>query len=202
MNQCIIRSPTRGDWPRIAELFANSLPNALASSFGNSFGAYYYRHIAEGPGAVCFAAFDKAGALAGVVIGTLDRQHVHHLPFSLKLQLLAAAHFRLFSPTFLHWLANSRHTTKRPGATAKTQPQAELFMIAIDSQFRGQRLASRLINELEVFFRKNGLNKPYIILTEKSNHAANALYEEFGAHFVGTYLYHNKQINEWHKTVT
>ena len=202
MNRCILRSPTQEDWPPIAELFAKSLPNALASSFGPTFGACYYRHIAEGPGAASFAAFDKAETLAGVIIGTLDRKRVYNPPLPLKLRFLAAAHIRLLSPAFLHWLANSRHTTKRADAADHNQPQAELLMIAIDPRFRGQHLASRLLSRLEEFFRNNGLNTPYIIHTEKSNHAANTFYRQIGALFVGTNLYHNKQINEWHKTVT
>lgn len=202
MNRCILRSPTQEDWPHIAELFVKSLPNALASSFGPSFGAFYYRNIAEGPGAACFAAVDEAETLAGVIIGTLDRKRVNHPPLLLKLRFLAAAHIRLLSPDFLYWLANSRHTTKRADAAGNNQPKAELLMIAIDPRFRGQRLASRLLYQLEEFFRNNGLNTPYIIHTEKSNHAANTFYEQLGAIFVGTNLHHNKQINEWHKTVS
>ena len=197
----LLRSPKPEDWPHIAELFAKSLPNALASSLGRRFGVCYYRYMAEASGAVSVAAFDQTGTLAGIVIGTLDRQRVLRPPFSLKLQLLAAAHFRLFSPAFLRWLAYSRHTTKRLD-TANSQLRAELLMIAIAPDFRGQRLASRLLDELELFFRNHGLIKPYIIHTEKSNHAANILYEQIGASFAGTNLYHNKQINEWHKTVT
>lgn len=200
MNQCILRSPKPEDWPDIAELFANSIPNALASSLGRRFGVCYYRHIAEDPEATSIAAFDKAGTLAGIVIGTLNRQRVLRPPFILKLRLLAAAHFRLFSPAFLRWLADSRHTTKRQDSE-NSQLHAELLMIAIAPGFRGQRLASRLIDELERFFRNKGLNKPYIIHTEKSNHAANIFYEQIGARFAGTNLYHNKQINEWYKTV-
>lgn len=202
MSQCSIRAPKRDDWPHIADLFASSLPNALASSFGRRFGACYYRHIAEGPGAVSYVAVDKTGTLAGVVIGTLDRRSFNHHPFFIKLQLLAAAHVRLFSPTFLRWLVNSRHTTKRQDGAVDSHLHAELLMIAIDPRFRGQRLASRLLEELETFFRRNGLNQPYIIHTEKNNHAANTFYEQIGARFAGTNLYHNKQINEWHKTVT
>jgi ribosomal protein S18 acetylase RimI-like enzyme len=201
MNQCILRSPKPEDWPNIADLLANSIPNALASSLGRRFGVCYYRHIAEDPEAISIAAFDKDGTLAGVVIGTLNRRHVLRPPFIFKLRLVAAAHFRLFSPAFLRWIANSRHTTKRQDS-ANSQLHAELLMIAIDPRFRGQHLASRLLDELEMFFRNNGLNKPYVIHTEKSNHAANTFYEQIGANFAGTHLYHNKQINEWHKTVT
>jgi len=201
MIPCIVRAPTLKDWPYIAALFAKSIPNAMASSFGHRFGACYYRYIAEGSGGVCFAAFDREGVLAGVIIGTLDRKRVHRLPFILKLKLLAVGNFRFLSPAFLRWIANSRHTTKRQDAKVKIQPQAELLMIAIDERIRGQRLSYRLLDHLETFFRDNGLNTPYIIYTEKSNHAANALYEKLGARFIGTHLHHNKQINEWHKCI-
>ena len=191
----LLRSPKPEDWPQIAELFAKSIPNALASSLGRRFGVCYYRHMAEAPGGVSIAAFDQAGTLAGVVIGTLDRQRVLRPPFMLKLQLVIAAHFRLFSPAFLRWLADSRHTSKREDSPL----QAELLMIAIDPRFRGHHLASRLLGELELYFRNHGLNEPYIIHTEKSNHAANTFYQQVGAYFAGTRLHHNKQINEWHK---
>jgi ribosomal protein S18 acetylase RimI-like enzyme len=157
--------------------------------------------MAESPGAVTFAAFDKTGTLAGVIIGTLDRQRARRLPIILMLQLLAAAHFRLLSFDFLRWLVNSRHTSKRPDVAADAELRAEMLMIAIDPRFRGQRLATRLIDQLEVFFRNNDLSEPYVILTEMNNHAANTIYEKSGAHLAGTYLYHSKQINEWHKTV-
>ena len=194
----LLRPPKPEDWPQIAELFAKSIPNALASSLGPRFGVCYYRYMAEAPGAISVAAFDQAGTLAGIVIGTLDRQRVLRTPFILKLQLVIAAHFRLFSPAFLRWLADSRHTSKRENSPL----HAELLMIAIDPRFRSQHLASRLLDEVEIVFRNHGLNEPYIIHTEKSNHAANRFYEELGAHFAGTRLYHNKQINEWQKSLS
>ncbi|MDZ4183695.1 MAG: GNAT family N-acetyltransferase [Desulfuromonadales bacterium] len=194
-SSILLRSPKPEDWPQIAELFAKSIPNALASSLGRPFGVCYYRHMAEAPGSVSIAAFDQAGTLAGVVIGTLDRQRVLRPPFTLKLQLVIAAHFRLFSPAFLRWLADSRHTSKREDSPL----QAELLMIAIDPRFRSLHLATRLLDELEMYFRNHGLHEPYIIHTEKNNHAANTFYQQVGAHFAGTRLHHNKQINEWHK---
>src|SRR5512133_3012969 len=124
MNQCVIRSPGPGDWPRIAELLAESIPNALASHFGQNFGSIYYRHLAESPGACSFAAFDGAGTLAGVVIGTLDRQHSRQLPLVLKLRLLLAAHYRLLSPASLSWLANRRRTVSRPEGCGSARPRA------------------------------------------------------------------------------
>lgn len=201
MNQCVLRSPAPGDWRRIAELLADAIPNALASHFGWRFGARYYRHLAESPGACSFAAFDANGTLAGVVIGTLDRQCSRQLPLELKLQLLVDAHYRALTPGFLRWLANSRRTAIRSKSAAGVRPQGELLVIAVDPRFRGQQLSSRLLERLETFFLENGLRQTYLVLTEKTNHAANRFYAQTGAILAGTNLYHGRQINEWHKTL-
>jgi ribosomal protein S18 acetylase RimI-like enzyme len=201
MKQCELRAPVTGDWPRIAELLADSIPNALVSRLGRRFGAFYYRHLAEKPDAFSLAAFDGAGTLAGVIIGTLDRQRSRRLPFGLKLRLIAAAHFRLLSPGFLRWLTKSRRTATRPETAVDARPQAELLAIAVDSRFRGEQLASRLLNRMEAFFRESGLRQPYLILTEKTNRAANRFYKKTGARLACRNLYHGRQINEWHKTL-
>lgn len=74
-------------------------------------------------------------------------------------------------------------------------------MIAVNQHFKGNGIAGKLIDELEAFFKKNNLEQPYLIRTEKSNRAENYLYEKIGAEFKGTYAYHDKLINEWHKSL-
>lgn len=198
MNRCFIRSPRAEEWPRITELLVNSFPNAVVSQFGLNFAARYYRYLAEGPDGCILAAFDRVGTLAGVVIGTVDRKRARRLPFGFILRLLVAANYRLLSRDFLLWLANS-HRTETKTAVASSRPQAELLEIVVDSRFREQQLASRLLDRIETFFREKGLHQSYIIHTEKTNHAANSFYEKVGARFAGTNLFHGKQINEWHK---
>lgn len=202
MNQCELRFPVGGDWPRIAELLAEAIPNALASRFGRRFGALYYRHLAESPGACSVVAVARAEILAGVVIGTLDRQSSRRLSCGLKLRLLAAAHLRILKPEALLWLASSTRTTPRTAAEGAATPQAELLALAVDPRFRGEHLASRLIERIEVYFRDNGLRQPYQILTEKHNRASNSFYAKTGARLAGTNLYHGRQINVWHKALS
>ncbi|MGE4543873.1 MAG: GNAT family N-acetyltransferase [Pedobacter sp.] len=83
----------------------------------------------------------------------------------------------------------------------KNFPKAELIVVVVHDDFKGNRIGKTLINELESFFRKNNLDKPYLILTEKSNRVANNLYEKLGAQFIKTYPYHDKLMNEWHKPI-
>lgn len=199
MNRCFIRSPRAKDWPQISKLLVASFPNALVSQFGLNFATLYYRHLAEGPCARILGAFDRAGELAGVVIGTVDRKRTRQLPFALILRLLLAANYRLFSRSFFLWLANSQRTETKTAAVATAGPQAELLAIAVDSRFRGQEVASRLLSRIEAFFRGKNLPQPYVILTEKTNHAANSFYEKTGARFIGTNLHHGREINVWHK---
>lgn len=199
MERCLIRSPVEKDWEQIIKLLVTSFPNAFVSQFGLDFAALYYRHLANDPDTCVLAAFDRTGELAGVVIGTVDRQRARLLPFSFILRLVVAANYRLLSRSFLLWLANSQRTETKVADTANARPQAELMAIAVDPRFRGQEVAFQLLNRIEAFFRLKNLQQPYVILTEKTNQAANSFYKKIGACFAGTNLHHGREINVWHK---
>lgn len=191
--------PGDNHWIDIAVLIASSIPNALISRLGKHFGALYYKNIARREYSCCYAAFDKTGRLAGVILGTLDRNEAKSLDFSLKIRLLLAANVRLFSPAVFRWFAcgwRNRSATKR---LMRDFPKAELIVVVVHEDFKGNRIGRTLITELESFFRNNKLDVPYLILTEKSNRVANVLYEKIGAQFIKTYPYHDKLMNEWHK---
>jgi ribosomal protein S18 acetylase RimI-like enzyme len=194
-----LRPPHESYWLQIAALLAATLPNALVSHFGPRFGALYYRHFAESPDGFCRVACRDSGRVVGVVIGTRDRNLARRLSLPLLLRLLAAAHLRLLSPRFLGWLCATFRSTAPPRAPRGDHPQAELLDVAVAPDCRGVGLATCLLVELEKFLCSAGERHPYLILTEEANAAANALYRRLGAHCAGTYLFHGRAINQWHK---
>lgn len=108
----IIRPPRNGEWGKIAELLAESIPNALVSSLGRKFGSLYYEHIAKHRLFCRYAAFDKDDRLAGVILGTLGHKASKVLNFSLIFRLLLAANFRLFSRMVFRWVIRGRPLSK------------------------------------------------------------------------------------------
>lgn len=198
----IIRCPENDHWLEIAALIAYSLPHALVSKLGTHFGALYYEHISNSQGSCCYAAFDNNGRFAGMILGTLDRNKAKSISFTLKTRLLLAANIRLFSPAVCWWLLSGLRTRRSTKVQMKEFPKAELIIVTVHEEFKGNHLAKLLINQLEKFFRKNNLQTPYLILTEKSNRVANDFYKKLGAKFIKTYAYHDKIINEWHKSLS
>ena len=97
------------------------------------------------------------------------------------------------------WLLCGIRTRSATKYLSKDFPKAELIVVSVHKDFKGNRLCKILINELEAFFRESNLDGPYLILTEKSNRVANHVYEKLGANFIKTYTYHDKLMNEWHK---
>lgn len=197
----MIRPPRKDEWGEIGALLAKSIPHALVSSLGRKSGALYYEHMAKHSLFCSYGAFDKNDQLAGIILGTLNHKVTELLNFSLFFRLLLAANFRLFSPVVFRWVVRGRPHNKAQKILIRKSPQAELKIIAVNEQFKGNGIAGRLIDELEAFFRENNLEQSYLIRTEKSNRAANYLYEKIGAEFKGTYAYHDKLINVWHKSL-
>lgn len=196
-----MRTPQAADWLGFAELVATAIPNYLVSQLGPRFGAVYYRHLAAHPDACCLAAYDETGTLAGCILGTLDRSATRRLTLPVIARLLLAANIRLLSPAFLGWLARGVGRTLQAKTIRRQFPAAELAIIAVAPEFRGEGLALQLIDEMETFFRERGLRKPYLILTEKENLGSNRFYEKIGAKLIRTYRHHGREINEWHKAL-
>ena len=198
----LITNPGNNYWIDIAELIASSIPNAIVSNLGPRFGALYYENISKHPLSCSYAVFDKTGRLAGIILGTLDYNAASSLDFVLKIKLLLAANLRLFSPAVFRWILTGLRFRSVTKYQMKDFPKAQLKTLVVHEDFRGNRLANQLINELESFFKKNNFEKSYLILTEKSNRVANNLYEKSGAKFIKTYPCHDKIINAWHKSLS
>jgi len=196
-----IRKPEEGEWFAIAELIATTLPTALPSRLGARFGALYYRELARHPLSCCLATFSVEGQLAGIVLATLDRHAARSFSLKFKFRLLLATNVRLFSPQVIRWLLSGIGARILRREKIDHPLVAELVIVGVHEDFRGRRLATRLIDDVETFFKNHRLQTPYLILTEQSNQIANRLYENSGAVLIRTYRYRDKRMNEWHKSL-
>ncbi|WP_225073049.1 GNAT family N-acetyltransferase [Desulfuromonas sp. CSMB_57] len=201
MESLVFKTPEKHHWREIARLIADSIPNSIVSHLGVPFAALYYEHIAKKPLSCCYAVFDAMNNLAGVSIATLDRTQSRKLTLILKVKLFCAANVRILSLKTIHWILSGFFNIDETNNNEKGFPKAELMVIAIAPQYRGQHLSRRFLEKIEKFFKENNVNNTYLILTEYSNLKANRLYGRIGAKFIKTNTYHGKKINEWHKSL-
>ena len=204
MDTVIITEINSEEWPDIAALIAQAVPNALISKLGKAVGAAFYAKIVEQEYSCAYVAKDESGNIVGVIIGTTDHPKARSIAFKGQLaKLLLAANFRLLSWSAISWLVKGMITKFRGKKQEHTDtPVAELIVITIHPKSRGTGLAKELVKKMEKFMISKGLRGPYTILTEKANTRANRFYEKIGATFVRTNLHHERKINEWHKEIT
>ncbi|MCK5173262.1 MAG: GNAT family N-acetyltransferase [Planctomycetes bacterium] len=205
MNRYTIDQAAVNQWPKIAELIAHSIPNALISKLGAKFGGMYYRKFTEQDCSCCYVASDESKNILGVIIGTTDFPRVHSIAFKGQLvKLLIAANLKLLSWSVISWVARGLwHKLKdRKQKHNDHDPIAELTAIAICPQMRGTGLAWELIKVMEKFMNSKELSGPYIILTEKNNTRANSFYKKTGAILIESNLHHGREINKWYKEIT
>ena len=185
-------------WEELARFLARALPNPMVSVLGPSFGAKFYRALAARPDSWVLAAYDRRKALAGAVVGTLDRPRaLAETMAGRRLSLALAANVRLLAPRTIRWLWQGRGGSE----AVREGPSAELLAIAVREDARGTGLAQDLIRALEGFMRARGFRGTYAIRTEPDNVAANRFYEKIGARLARQYRYHRRLMNEWHKSV-
>lgn len=204
MDAVIITEINCEEWPDIAALIAQAIPNALISKLGKAVGAAFYAKIVEQDCSCAYVAKDESGNIVGVITGTTDYSRVRSIAFKGQLaKLLIAANIRLLRWPVISWVIK--------GILAKAKcekqnyadgPTAKLVAIAVCPKARGTGLAQKLVEKMESFMVSKGLREPYTILTEKSNTRANKFYEKIGARFVKINLHHGREINEWHKEIT
>ena len=198
MSRFSFHSPRDREWEAIAGLVVDAIPNYVVSRMGPRFCTHYLKLLAAHPQTCSLAAYDEAGHFAGVVIGSLNSRRARRLTLPVIAKLLLAANVRLLSPAFLGWLARGTFEAK-PSEITGPSPEAELIILVISPDFRGEGLAPLLLDALEEFFRRHHLGDPYLILTETRNLASNKFYEKIGARFIRTTMHHRRRMNVWHK---
>jgi len=203
LNQHTAGQVENGEWLDVAQLIAEGVPNAIFTKLGRSFSAAFYKRVSAQDYSFAYVARDNAGTIVGVIIGTLDYLQAYSIALkSQRLKLLLAANFRLLSWSVISWVVKGvLEGFKSKARVPEDQPKARLLVISIRPGARGKGLGISLIKRMEQFMQDKGLTGPYLILTEKSNVAANRFYEKIGAKLIRTNIHHRRKINEWHKVI-
>ena len=190
------------DWLELSAGFARAIPNAVVSRLGRGFGSRFYRAIGDRADCCVLVSRGGDGAIAGSVVGSLDRPRAFG-DILRRHRLALALHGGVFvlRPSVLWWAAQRiwQKLARRDVRPFDGRPKAELFAIFVAPSARRLGVARQLINALEGWFAQRGLAGAYVILTETHNEPANRLYRRIGARLARQVTYCGRAVNEWHK---
>lgn len=202
-NEYTIKEISLEHWPTGISLIARTLNNSLLGWFGKSFISIFYMSLSDLEHCCAYAAYDKSGEMAGVIIGSLDYRKAYSEVLKKKrIKLFLAANFRILRWSVIKWFLNGlRGQSVSETRTGENNVLGRLIVISVAPKFQGEGVAQKLVHKMESWFAENGLVGPYIIYTEQSNHQANRFYEKIGASAGLVDFHHGRAINKWYKTL-
>jgi len=192
--------PDDNDWRAISDLIAASIPNTIISHLGHSFGIRFYKSIASTDYSCVFVCKDNLGNVNAVIIGTLSHSASYSKIRRNAFVLLLAANYHLLKWSVIRWIFLNLCSKLFQRKNNLSFPiEAELIVIAVSPDMRGEGISVKLIQCWEEFLIKNSKECEYYILTEKNNERANGFYKKIGAQLITTMVSRGRKINRWHK---
>jgi len=194
------------DAPAVGRLYQTAIPEAIFARLGDRFTARFMSWIHEQPQSKVWVARDAAGAVVGVIAGTLDRPGIYgRIVAAHKRSLALSTIGNLWRPKVFAWVSHAvldRLRGSRPAAERSVaRPPQELLVIAVTPETKGTGLAERLVREMEAQFRDWGFRGDYTILTLSTNGRSNAFYQRIGAKLMIQVPTRGMLVNEYHKPV-
>jgi ribosomal protein S18 acetylase RimI-like enzyme len=177
---------------RVAEIHAAALPGEFLPSLGVGFLCVFYQAALESGAAFGFVQ-EADGQVGGFVLGSADTSQLFRrviLRAALPLGW-AALPAVLRRPALL---ARVAETFLYPQREAAAHAAAELVVIAVDSQLRGQGSGQILVWALEEAFLAQGVHS-YKVTVLQSNPGANRFYQRLGFYPAGEFKLYGKLWN-------
>lgn len=164
----------------VARIHARALAGDFLPSLGTNFLRVFYKGALDQEVGFGFVHV-KDGEPGGFVFGSADtRALFKRVMLTRMLALgLAAAPAILRRPLLLR---NAAETFRYPGKEGQSPHRAELVVIGIDTQLRGQGVGQSLVGELNRAFRQRGV-QAYKVTVLQSNQGANRFYQRLGFQF-------------------
>ena len=164
----------------VAELHIANINQGFLSTLGVGFVSLMYRAIDEGDDSVLLVARVN-GKVVGFVAGATGMRPIYKRMLGYWPQLFWALLPSLFSPRRVWRIIEIlRYSRSSGGISGAALPAAELLSIAMAPQFRGQRHAETLYQELCEHFLSRGL-PAFKIVVGSALAPAHRFYQRMGA---------------------
>ncbi|NLD91055.1 MAG: GNAT family N-acetyltransferase [Fibrobacter sp.] len=200
-----------------ARLHAASITTGFLSTLPLPFLATLYKSIARCKGSTVLVALDENNNVCGFVAGAVSVGSMYKKVFlrsAIPLiwyilpHLLSITTVRKLIETAWYGFAKKKskneqadNTNSGPSlVTSHSSPSSELLSIAVDSSQRGKGTGKKLITELELFFRQNGVSS-YKVVTFSKDNISNTFYARCGFTLHKQFLHHGNLMNEYLKKI-
>jgi ribosomal protein S18 acetylase RimI-like enzyme len=202
----------------VARLHAASITTGFLSTLPKPFLTTLYKSIAQCKGSTVIVALDEhknvCGFVAGAVVVTSMYKKVllrsaipliwYLLPhlFSTKTirRLFETVRYGFIKKNTKEQPADNNNAGSSPVTCHSSHSSSELLSIAVDSSQRGKGTGKKLISELELFFRQNGVYS-YKVVTFSKDSTSNSFYVRCGFTLHKQFLHHGNLMNEYMKSL-
>lgn len=171
----IIRKASKADNKYLAQLHISVFPGFFLSTLGEKFLTTYYKVVLKHPETICLFAEDEEANICGYVLGRINAKgYLKRIVKSAPLVFIWEAIKLLFTrPKALFRLINNLDKKRDDSEVRDEQDYAEIGLIGVLPQHKGQGIGHRLFNEFVEILKKNGVAK--ISLTTDADDNVNTL---------------------------
>lgn len=171
----IIRKASKADNKYLAQLHISVFSGFFLSTLGEKFLTTYYKVVLKHPETICLFAEDEEANICGYVLGRINAKgYLKRIVKSAPLVFIWEAIKLLFTrPKALFRLINNLDKKRDDSEVRDEQDYAEIGLIGVLPQYKGQGIGHRLFNEFVEILKKNGVAK--ISLTTDADDNVNTL---------------------------
>jgi ribosomal protein S18 acetylase RimI-like enzyme len=170
-----VKTLQKSEIEQIVKLHQKILNESVLNKFGYSFLFIIYKSIPENPQNIVLVLRDKK-KIVGFTVATLDSSNFYKKIVNNNFLLLSLAIIKtiILNPLLLYqvmsWILNKSSSKKYP---------AELQFIALDSNYQGKGLGTKMVKELVKLFKSSNINY-FKVGTKKNNLLSNKFYRKLG----------------------
>lgn len=199
-----IRKANKTDNKHLAQLHISVFPGFFLSTLGEKFLNTYYKVVLRHPETICLFAEDNNANICGYVLGRINAKgYLRRIVKSAPLVFIWEAIKLLFTrPRALFRLINNLDKRREDSEVTDAQDYAEIGLIGVLPQYKGQGIGHRLFNEFVEILNKNGVER--ISLTTDADDNVNTLtaYKAWGFEIYYKFVsYPNRNMYRLIKTV-
>lgn len=199
-----IRKASKTDNKYLAQLHISVFPGFFLSTLGEKFLTTYYKVVLRHPETICLFAEDDNANICGYVLGRINAKgYLKRIVKSAPWVFIWEAIKLFFTrPRALFRLINNLDKKRDDSKVRDEQDYAEIGLIGVLPQYKGQGIGHQLFNEFVEILKNNGVEK--ISLTTDADDNVNTLtaYKAWGFEVYYTFVsYPNRNMFRLIKTI-
>ena len=188
---------------QLAQLHISALPESFLGSLGEGFLTLVYKQLISDTEIITVAEIKDDKVVGFITAGSGLRRIYFKLIWKPLPTMMALLRSRISLQKLGGIVEVVRYTfsTRAPHKTAaRTDISSELYLLAVDPQYRRRGIASKLLNELICSFSEAGIREFKVLVSEQLE-GAQKFYEGHGLQRRSCFLHHGRHAIEYLKKI-